>query len=573
MPVRRRHHSQPACRSARARAAVVLSALVLVPLIAACSGPLKVNSNVTASETPTAPPVASSTASRQPESSAEEPESATPAPPAAPTPTPAATSITPSPVPTLPATAALEATATPTPEPQQAEGPPTVWLPDNRPAGQSVELPDLDLHYAVHVSDLSTETGFVDASQTVTIREFRGPAPDELYFQVPAAGYGFFTLGSLTLDGAAVEPVWINDGATMVMDLPDDITAPAEIGIDFVLNVGGPEPEGWGYLAVDADVLRLGYWFPQISDDHPFSLTLDPSYTRVATFDVTLDLDPGIEFSHSGEVTGTEELSDGRVRYQLHGENIRDFDLALSPGYVFDSTVSESGVTIEYTWRGGISPDVSNQVLNTTAEAVDRLAALIGPYPWPTLRVADAGPALPGGIEYGTHIWINPAYPQLDRLIYHEVAHMWLYGIIGTRTLEEGWIDEGGAEFFERGLDTDFFEVAPVPSGGYCCPLDARWEELPQSGSGTYFAIYEQGQRFYMDVLATMGWDDFWAAMQQIYDDFALDIVTAYDMLRTWQAYSTADLRPLYDSYFRYDWIDDLPPPGSTSRQGWLSLP
>ena len=44
-----------------------------------------------------------------------------------------------------------------------------------------------------------------------------------------------------------------------------------------------------------------------------------------------------------------------------------------------------------------------------------------------------------------------------------------------------------------------------------------------------------------------MGWDDFWTAMQQIYVDYALDIVTAYDMLRTWQAYSATDLRPLYD--------------------------
>jgi len=319
--------------------------------------------------------------------------------------------------------------------------------------------------------------------------------------------------------------------------------------------------------------LRLGYWFPQISDDHPFSLTLDPSYTRVATFDVTLDLAAGLEFSHSGEVTGSEQLPDGRVRYYLHGENIRDFDFAFSPSYVFASTVSQSGVTIEYAWRGGASPDVSTQVLNTTAEAVDRLTALLGPYPWPTLRIADAGPSMPGGIEYGNHIWINPVYPQLDRLIYHEVAHMWLYGIIGTRTLEEGWIDEGGAEFFERGLASDFTELAPFPGGGYCCPLDARWEELPQSGNGTYFAIYEQGQRFYMAVLATMGWDDFWAAMQQIYADFALDIVTAYDMLRTWQAHSATDLRPLFDDYFRYEWIADLPPPGVASQQGWIALP
>lgn len=505
-----------------------------------------------------------------------------PSPPAASTRLPDST-ISPTPPPALESPSATPLAApeaspteipapTVTPQAQQLPVEATPWLPDERPDDQRVELPDLDLHYSLHVSELSVETGFVQASETVTIVASNGPMPDVLHFQVAPAGYGFFTLSGLSLNDSPVEPAWLNDGATMVLDLPEGIEAPLSIAIEFQLNVGGPETTGWGYLAVDADVLRLGYWFPQISDDHPFSLTLDPSYTRIATFDVTLDLDPSIEFSHSGEVTGSEQLDDGRVRYYLLGDRIRDFDLALSPSYVFESTVSQSGVTIEYAWRGGSSPDVSDQVLSVAADAVDRLTALIGPYPWLSLRIADGGPSLPGGIEYGNHIWINPAYPQLDRLIYHEVAHMWLYGIIGTRTLEEGWVDEGGAEFFERGLASDFTEIPAVPSGGYCCPLDARWEELPQTGTGAYYAIYEQGQRFYMAVLAAMGWDAFWAAMQQVYTDFALDIVTAYDMLRTWQAHSPVDLRPLFNDTFRYDWIDTLPPPGVTSQQGWLPV-
>ncbi len=547
---------------------VALIVLVFLPLIAACSGPGE--SGVETAEQRALTPTATSPTGQQPATAATYPGSAV-----APTLTQTALSSlpisTPPTAPTLPATPDLKPALTA--EPDQVPVAPTPWLPDERPEDQQVELPDLDLHYAVHISELSTATGFVRASEVVTIREFRSFVPDVLYFQIPAAGYGFFTLDSLTLAGAAIEPRWLNGGATMVVDVPDSVVAPVEIGIDFRLNVGGPETSGWGYLAVDADVLRLGYWFPQISDDHPFSLTLDPSYTRIATFDVILDLDAGLQFSHSGEVTGSEQLADGRVRYRLHGENIRDFDLALASSYVFASTVSQTGVTIEYAWRGGISPDVSDRVLSVATDAVDRLSSLLGPYPWPTLRIADAGPSLPGGIEYGNHIWINPLYDPLDRLIYHEVAHMWLYGIIGTRTLEEGWIDEGGAEFFERGLASNFSEVAPYPDGGYCCSLDARWEELPQSGSGTYFAIYEQGQRFYMAVLDTMGWDNFWAAMRQIYADHALGIVTAYDMLRAWQIQSEVDLRPLFNDTFRYQWIDDLPPPGFTGQQGWIALP
>lgn len=493
-------------------------------------------------------------------------------------PYPAINTSTPTAEPTLTAPQAASPVATqspviqPTVQPAQAVEP-TPWAPGvQRPDDQRVLLPDLDLRYEVHVTEIDVLAGTLTAHQVIHIRALRDAPPEQLHLQVVPAGYGFFTLDSLTLNGEPTAPTWINDGFTLVVDLPEGITVPAEIGIDFHLNIGGPEPSGWGYMGLDADVLRLGYWFPQISDDHPFSLTLDPSYTRVATFDVTLDLTAGIDFAHSGELVDAIDLGDGIRRYVMHGENIRDFDFAISPGYQRVETTTPSGVRIEYYWRPGQTVDVTEQVLATTTDAVEQLTALLGPYPWPTLRVADAGPSMPGGIEFANMFWINPAYPQLDRLIYHEAAHMWFYGIIGTRTLVEGWVDEGAAEFFERGLPTNFTEVPPAPAGGYCCPLDSTWEDLPQEGRAYYFAVYEQGARFYYDVLWTMGWDPFWAAMQEIYADHRFEIVTAYDLLATWQRHSEIDLRPLYDEYFRYAWIDDLPGPGITSRQGWLPI-
>jgi aminopeptidase N len=170
---------------------------------------------------------------------------------------------------------------------------------------------------------------------------------------------------------------------------------------------------------------------------------------------------------------------------------------------------------------------------------------------------------MPGGVEFPNMIYINPAYPELDRLIYHETAHQWLYGIIGNRTLLDGWIDEGGAEFFERGLPTGFTEVPDIPDGGYLFPLDSTWQELyADPRRAWYYAIYEQGARFYDAVLAAMGPDAFWAAMHEVYDTFAFGVVTPWDMLSIWQRHSASDLRPLFHDTFRYDWIDQLPAPG-----------
>ncbi len=528
-----------------------LLALVSILALVACSAPEDQASTATPQPTPTA------------SNSASVPTAPPPATTAAP---PATTTAT---VPGLP-------TQTTSPPPTSvpdvaSQPPPTPDQVDPRPAGQEIDIPDLDLRYQLQVSQIDVTSGFVQASEQAIIDGFNGPVPDQLYFQVPAAGYGYFTLESLTLNGAPIEGQWLNDGATLAIALPDDPPLPLEIGFAFHLNVGGPEASGWGYLALDTDVLRLGYWFPQISNDHPFSTTLDPSFTRVSTFDVTLDLASGIDFAHSGEITNVEELPDGRKRYTFHAENIRDFDFAISPSYQRESITTPSGILVEYYWRAD-AVDVSDQVLATASATLERLGQLLVPYPWSTLRIADGGPALPGGIEYGNMIWINPAYPTLDGLLYHEIAHQWFYGTIGNRTLTDGWIDEGAAEFFERGLDSDFTDIPAVPDGGYCCALDSSLAELP-TDRGYYYAIYEQGARLYYDVLSSMGWDDFWAAMGEIARQFKFQIVTPYDMLKTWQRKSTVDLRPLFDSYFRYPWISDLGPPGVSAQQGWIPIP
>lgn len=447
---------------------------------------------------------------------------------------------------TATATATLEPTAT------------TTATPDPIPASQAIGLPDIDAHYRLDVSELDVASGYVRASEVITIREFRGDVPDWLYLQVVPAEYGFFTLDAASVNGQPVALESLNGGFTLAHDLPDDAVAPYEIALQFQLNVGS-ETTGWGATTLDGDILRLGYWFPIISTDHGYSATLDPSYTAVATFDVALTLDNGVEFAHTGDFVGQETLADGRVRYALYAENVRDFALAVSPSYTIDDGQSGSGVALEL-YTSGVDEGTRQSILAWTADAIDRLSELIGPYPYTTFRIADAGPTMPGGIEFPSLIYINPAYSQLERLIYHEVAHQWLYAIIGTRTLQDGWIDEGGAEFFERGLSTGFSEVPPLPDGGYALWLDTGYEDLPDDPARNwYYSIYEQGARFYYDVMATMGDEPFWAAFRDIYANHAFGIATAWDVLNTWQRHSPTDLRPLYHEYFRYDWIDTLP--------------
>jgi aminopeptidase N len=160
-------------------------------------------------------------------------------------------------------------------------------------------------------------------------------------------------------------------------------------------------------------------------------------------------------------------------------------------------------------------------------------------------------------------VYVNLNLGSLDRLVSHETAHQWFYGLIGTRSQTDPWIDEGGAQFLEGGLASNFTEKPKPPAGGYPYRLDSSDPELPRgAGIPGYNSIYLQGQAFYQTVLETMGSDAFWAAMHELYGRFVYGIVTPWDLLSLWQAHSPTDLRPLFAQAFRYPWIDQLPPPG-----------
>ena len=378
------------------------------------------------------------------------------------------------------------------------------------PDGQQVEIPDLDAHYDLHISSVDVDSGSVVVHEEIRIDAARGDWPSQLYLQEVPAVYGYFTLDSLSVGEDAVQPQRLEDGLILAVPLPKSPSLPLTIAMDFRLEVGR-SPNDFIGTVLDQGVLRLGYWFPVISDEHGYSQTLDPSESQTADYDVTVDAAPDVVVSHSGSDASRETLADGRVRYHLPRSTCATSAwrcLAISG---CSRRRAQSGVQVQLYTLGDIDPARRDEILASGVDAVNQLETLLGPYPYATLTYADVGPNMPGGLEFPTFIMISSGYDPLDRLIYHETAHQWLYGIIGNRTLTDGWIDEGGAEFFERGLPTGFTEVPDPPPGGYQYALDSSYLELPYDATRQwYYSIYEQGARFYDEMKGQMGDEPFW---------------------------------------------------------------
>ncbi len=466
------------------------------------------------------------------------------------TPTP---TVIPTAVPTTaPSPTPLPAFPTPTAQPA------VTVTPETRPPGQTVDLPDVDAHYFLDIANLDLTGGTLDVDERVEITSHQRSIP-RLFFTVATAEWGYFTLDSASIDGTVVVPTSLNDGFTLAVDPPPGDHWIVEIVYHLALS---QVPRDWYGTGLDGNIVRLGYWFPMLSTNFRYPSTADPAYSRVSSFDVSLPLPDNTPFVSTGVEVAQKAIDANYTRHHLHADNVRDFAMVIAPGDRIDKTETANGVTIQL-----MSDPASGSAARTTQlvaakKVIETLSRLIGPYPYPVFSMADAGPSLPGGIEFPMLIYLNPAITPLDRLVYHETAHQWLYGIIGTRPQQDIWIDEGGAQFLEGFLDTGS-SVPDAPPGGYPYPLDSSDSELPQgAGIPGYQSIYLQGQRFYQTVLTQMGSDAFWNAMQAIYQQHKFGIVTPWDMLLSWQTHSSVDLRPLFHSIFRYDWIDQLPAPG-----------
>lgn len=436
----------------------------------------------------------------------------------------------------------------------------------------TIPLPNLAASYTLTIDDVDFDAGRLRTVQTIQITNRESCALDRLYFSVTAARWGWFALDSVRVGGQPA-PASVT-GTVLPVPLAHPLAAGAttEVAIDFHLTVGTANdpytPRGFAGTTRVNDILRFAYWFPILSDDHQYPPYLDPPYTATANFDVTMTTPAALVVAPTGQITATTPNADGTITRRIAAEHVRDFVFALSPNYQIARRQSVTGTQIELYYsptsfgvnvnRPGYVEGLVEKALVAATLAEERLSALIGPYPYPTLRVVDGGAALSGGIEFPTLIMVN-LNAGSDNLIYHEVAHEWFYGLLGTRTQQDPWIDEGGATFLADYIAGTLSQNPPARAT-FRYPLDTSVWAIPARGDqgAATAAIYTQGGAFYTKVMRAMGEEDFWRALQGLYRTRRYGIITPYDLLATWQAGSPTDLRPLFREYLSYPWIDEL---------------
>jgi len=423
--------------------------------------------------------------------------------------------------------AAAGCTAGPAPTPQ----PPP---PSSAAAQQPWPDPDPDRPVVALAFDVAADLASATGRESVTFR------PDaevcELVFRAwpnspnNAANGTSLRITGASVGGTAVDPVVEAGGApdgapgTLVtLPLPACADAGTEVRAElaFALTLGedgertGHSPAaGIAWFATAHPLLawvRGRGW----ATDPAVDMSGESATSEAFRLDLTVTTDAGQQVLGTGTAAGTTEPAPGRVAHRFTADAVRD--AAVSVGRFDVITREVDGVSVHVgTPRTGSRID-ADAWADELATQLDRLGALLGPYPYPDLW-ATVVPALSDGIEFPTALQFgDEPRAQIRPLVAHELAHQWFYSLVGNDQGRDPWLDESFATWAQAlaADQEDQYDLDDVPdrlAGDLGRPM-TFWAE--RGGFGRYVrGVYDQGAAALLEGRREVGADRFDAAVR-----------------------------------------------------------
>lgn len=444
------------------------------------------------------------------------------------------------------------------------EGPLPTPSPTPLPTFEGTDyLLGVQLDYAAHKLAVKERIDFTNVtSQTLT----------DLMLNVhPNHVRNAFKLNSLRveLDGKQ-EPADVSPlGVTFRVQLPRALKASERVTLflDFQLSLPQISPSaefsdaGFGYSKRS---VSLGNWYPVVAPHRKekgwYGLTYfpvgDPFVTEVADYSVTITATEGVVIAATGNETRAGNI------WNYEAKQARSFAFAASDRYQV-STRQVGGTTVHaYTFPG--SEAASEAALQAASQALELFGELYAPYPYADYRVAETEFA--GGMEYSALTFLGSAFfDQYDGtsrsglipLTAHEVAHQWFYGLVGSDQVTEPWLDEALAEYsgylyYERFLpdDAEWWWSYAVDQWAPTGKIDYLIYEF-RDNRGYTDAVYRRGAQFVRDLRQAMSDPAFFEFLGEYQRRYAYRLATSRDFFSLVGEFTTADLVPLQEEYFR----------------------
>ena len=393
--------------------------------------------------------------------------------------------------------------------------------------------------YVVNAS-LLVDTGALTVSTTITARNDSGAGIDRVELNTIAARLGSMTITSASVDGVA-KTVTVSDQTLLVPlggVLPAGATAVVKVAYKATLK-NSLTGSNWMFTRYDGTI-ALYRWIPWVSLARPFDRPNhgDPFVTPTApsvTVNLSLDKARILASSHGGLPTTASKTWSYTI------SNVRDASIVLASDFTV-SKRSVDGISIRaYSRPGGVS---GATLADLAVQALDRQAARLGlAYPWGSFTVVETAGGY--GLESPKLVWIpdNTLSGNLKYLVYHEIAHMWFYALVGNDQQREPFADEAPADMLARSV------LGTIRSSR--CSTDELDKKITGYSSSCYYeVIYIQGGGKLNTYRSQMGTTLFWSTMKAYLVKYSHQIGGTKKLLDMLLAASSYDLLPNFKIRF-----------------------
>lgn len=343
----------------------------------------------------------------------------------------------------------------------------------------------------------------------------------------------------------------------------------AELVIDFLLTIPN-STHRFGYYGAN---VNLGNWYPIVCvfkdgsfDMTPYYSTGDPFVSDVANYEIEFSYPAKYLLSASGEIN--ESVSEETKHAKISAKAVRDFAMCLSSNSKQASGVID-GIKVNYVGYG-LDENV-NDCLEISIEAVKYFNETFGKYPYKTITISKT-PFLFGGMEYPGLVFISDAIEdetEYKKVIVHEIAHQWWYGVVGNDESKEAWLDESLSEystalFFgaheKYGLSYDEFvsnalssyllyvDVIQTIRGEVNTKMNLAVNEYKNDYEYSYM-IYVKGVIMFDSLRSVVGEKKLVAGLKKYYSDNKFKIATKDDFYKSFKDSCHKDLENFFEGY------------------------
>ena len=317
--------------------------------------------------------------------------------------------------------------------------------------------------------------------------------------------------------------------------LPDNASALVRVRIRASIpsTLGG---SNWMFTRVGA-ILQANRWIPWVGLHRPFNRPNhgDPFFTALSPHvTVRITTDRKLKIATPGHRVGVDGLTQ-----TFEAENVRDFPIVASPNFeVRERTVG--GRTLRAYRLPGFP---TGNVLDWMADGLDEMSELAGEYPYERFTVAQTaggyaleGPGLiwiPTGLT-GSHLRWN---------VYHETAHQWFYGIVGSDHARDPFADETVATHLGQVVSGIWRDTG--------CPMKRLDLSIYDYSEACYFGqVYLHGADLLQRVRRDMDAGQYWDGVRDYVAEYHFKIGSTKKFLDALQAATNLNLEPTLAPWF-----------------------